>query len=473
MKLGLVYLSKNNSVPPLGLASLATYLDEKLPGKVQTTVISAAFDDPLDVVKNSGFDLVGISAMTVQYPTAVRLAREVKAWNKDLSVFIGGAHISTLPASLDAVFDLGILGEGEATLVDLIRRFLRDGGLSGESVRNISGLVLRDGSGSIVTTLPRSPIEPLDEIPIPDRRYFDPRYFRRANRNTWGEFGVETSLFTSRGCPYRCAFCSTAQIWKKVRFHSPQRVVEEVKYLVEDYGITHIQIWDDLFTINRPRLQEIAKLLKEEGLTSKVKFNCQPRADLVDDELCKILKDLGVRIVLFGFESGNDRVLQLLKGGMATVEQNKRALLTCRKHGLKVQGSVIFGSPTETLEEMRDTLEFLRFAMKNGAHRVWTFVLTPFPATKIWEIAKERGKVSEDMDWNILSLNDPERPLLLDETISIGDFKKIFMAGRRIVNRGKWNKVWDFVRSSPWETTRHFLKNPLGNLKLLFSKKGF
>ncbi len=473
MKLGLVYLSKNNSVPPLGLASLATYLDKTLPRKVQTTIISAAFEDPLEVVNNSGFDLVGISAMTIQYPAAVQLAREIKAGNKNLPVFVGGAHISTLPTSLDSVFDLGILGEAEATLTGLVNHFLQVGTLDCESMQNIPGLVLRDRSGGIVITPSRVPIEPLDEIPIPDRRYFDLRYFRRANRNTWGEFGVETSLFTSRGCPYRCAFCSTAQIWKKVRFHSPQRVGDEVKYLVENYGVTHIQIWDDLFTINRSRLREIARLLKEEGLTSKVKFNCQPRADLVDDELCEILKDLGVQIVLFGFESGNDRILQLLKGGAVTVEQNRQALLTCRKHGLKVQGSVIFGSPTETLAEMEDTLEFLRFAMKNGAHRVWTFVLTPFPATKIWEIAKGRGKVSDDMGWDILSLNDPEHPLLLDETVSVEDFKKVFMAGRRIVNRGKWNKVWDFVRSSPWETVKFFLKNPWQNLKLLFSRRAF
>lgn len=376
----------------------------------------------------NGYELIGISAMTIDYNKALALARWIKWCSyKPISVWIGGVHISSMPSSFQDCFDDKWIGEFEKDI-------------------------------------------PFDEIPLPDWSLVNPLYFRRTALHTWGEFGREGAILTSRGCPYKCIFCSTTQFWGTPRYHSPEYVVDMVDSLVKNYGITHIQIWDDLFTVNKARLIEIGMRLRCKGLTKKVKFNCQPRANLIDDDLCRILKDMNVQIALFGFESGNNRVLQFLKGNV-TVEDNKRAIETCIRNKIKVQGSVIFGSPTETLAEMQDTIDFIDYAYKAGVNRLWSFVMTPFPNTLVWDMAKYNGKVSEDMDWDLLSHQNIDNPLCLDDTIKKEDFKKVFLKGRNKLNRFKWRKIRSFAVNNPFETTLYAVSNPLKYLNLLRSRK--
>ncbi|MBA7499049.1 hypothetical protein ES704_01788 [subsurface metagenome] len=205
-----------------------------------------------------------------------------------------------------------------------------------------------------------------------------------------------------------------------------EHVCEEVRELVDKYHVDSIQVWDDLFTYNKKRLRKIAEVLKEEGVTEKVQFSCQSRANLVDDELCEILQDINVKAVGFGFESGSDKTLGYLKKGTVTVEQNRRAIQMCKKHGFKVFGSLMFGSPGETLDDMKQTLDLIDFMKENDANLIWAFVTTPFPGTEIWEIAKQKGVVSDDMDWNELDHSNVDNPMLLDDSVSKDEFKKVF-----------------------------------------------
>ena len=237
-------------------------------------------------------------------------------------------------------------------------------------------------------------------------------------------------MLTGRGCPYRCRFCSTAIFWNKVRFHSAEHVCDEIKMLIERYHVDSILIWDDLFTTSKKRTREIAGILKKEGLTEKAIFSVQARANLIDDDTCAVLKDMNVNSVGFGFESGSNKVLNYLKNGSVTVEQNKNAILTCKKYGLKVTGSLMFGNPGETIEDMKKTLELIDFMGQNGADLIWTFVTKPLPGTEFWEIAKNRGKVSDDMDWNILEQTEDSNPLMLDDGISKDEFRNIIEDAR-------------------------------------------
>jgi len=391
-------------------------------------IVDINFDNILGRLFSFKQDAIGITSISIDYKKAVDLAKTIKAVTPETPVIIGGVHISTLPSSESPYFDKKWIGEFED-------------------------------------------IKELDEIPLPDWSLVNPRYFRYDALTTWGEFGREGAILTSRGCPYKCIFCSTTRFWGKPRYHSPAYVVDMVEDLNKNYGVTHIQIWDDLFTTDKKRLSTIAELLNKNGLTKKVKFNCQPRVNLVDDELCEILKSMNVKIVLFGFESGNDRVLRFLKGGTLSVEDNKRAIETCLRHKLKVQGSVIFGSPTETLDEMRDTIDFIDYAYKVGVNRLWSFVMTPFPDTLVWDIAKARGRVSDDMDWNLLSHQSLDNPLCLDENIDREDFKNIFLEGRDRLNRFKWNKAFSFFKDNPIATARKFISSPSKYIGLLTERK--
>jgi radical SAM superfamily enzyme YgiQ (UPF0313 family) len=181
---------------------------------------------------------------------------------------------------------------------------------------------------------------------------------------------------------------------------------------------------------------------------------------------------MNVKIVIFGFETGSENVLKFLKHGTVTVEDNKRAIMLCRKHGIKVQGSVVLGSPGESLEDIQKTLDFVNFAIKNKTQRLWSFVLTPFPGTEIWEIAKQQRKVKDrDFDWDSLSLQNIDKPLLLDDNIRLEDFQKIFLRIRKKIIRARWNKVASFIFNNPFRTLAYILKNPLYSIYLLLTRK--
>lgn len=473
INLGLAYLHKGGAAPPLGLMSIATYLKKNFKSfPLKVKIIDINFEDILETVKANEFDLVGLGAMTIQYKKAIQLAQEIKKYKKNLPVVIGGVHISTLPQSLHPIFDFGVVGEGEETLLEVLELFNKKRFFSVRELKKTRGLVLRDG-GKVIVTEERPLIEPLDRLPVVDRSLIHKNYFNFCPLTSWGEFGRQGAILTSRGCPYRCVFCSTRCFWKKVRYHSIDHVVKDVKDLIDNYDVSHIQIWDDLFTLDKNRLLQMAKRFQEEGITGRVKFNCQPRANLIDEEMCRILKALNVKITMFGFESGSEKVLRFLKAGTVTTSQNKKAIRLCVKHGFKVQGSVIFGTPGETIKDMKKTIEFLKFALKTGVERIWSFVLTPFPATVIWDMAKKKGKVSDDMDWETLSHLGVDNPLCLDESVSKEDFKKVFLEGRAVINRFKWRKVRSFLRDNPFLSIYFFLRKPFSYVSYLFSKKGF
>ncbi len=440
MRLALINLTRDEFSPPLGLASLATYIRE-YGGFEKTRIIDANYDDVFRETINYRPDIVGISAMSHYYKEAIDTAQRIKE-RIDVTVFIGGIHISSLPNSFSPYFELGVMGEGEVTLLELMELYEQESVLPKESLKKINGIIYLE-NGKLIESGMREQIKPLDKIPIIDRDFLNKGYFRK--RWIAGEMkkAVGATILTSRGCPYRCVFCNTSRFWQKLRFNSPERVCEEVRYLNEKYGVQHIQIWDDLFTQNRKRLKEISRLFKAEGISGKVTFHCHPRANLMDDEICKLMKDLGVSTINFGFESGSENMLHYLKGGSVTVEDNRRAVILGKKYGFSVVGSLIFGSPGETINDMKKTLEFIDFFDKNGGDNLWHFVMTPFPGTPIWEIAKERGKVTDEMNWHLLRHQNIDKPLLLDSEIEFEEFEEILdKADDRIyklrATRGGW-----------------------------------
>jgi len=452
MKIALVYLSNNfGEIFPVGLLSIASMLNHKYP-QHGVEIVDANFDDPLQKIIGSEYDMIGISSMTVEYERASMLAREIKR-RFSTPVILGGVHISLLPSSLRECFDIGVLGEGEEVFCELVQIYETKRIFLHEDLIDIKGLVYRH-NGNLITTPRRDCLESLDMIPKYDYSLVNPGYFRMRPLIVWAAFGKEAIMLTSRGCPYKCVFCSTTQFWKKARFLSVERIIAEMQDLVENYGATHILLWDDLFTVNKIRLRKLAQEFRNSGLHTKVKLSCQSRANLVDDELCEVLTSLNIRVVSFGFESGNARVLKYLKGGSVTVEQNTRAIETCVRHGLKPVGSLIFGSPTETLAEMEETINFIDKARKLGAYSIWIFVMTPFPATQIWEIAKSRGKVSEEMNFDLLDHSAVYNPLLLDEGIDRGEFRRLFFRCRRHLFHFRIKKVFDLLKNNPVRTIR-------------------
>ena len=465
MKLALVSLSQDKREPPLGLISIATYL-KKFGNFDNIKIIDKNFDNIFEKILEIKPDLIGISAMTVHYYDAIELAKKIKT-SLNIPIIIGGVHISTLPSSLKKDFDIAVIGEGEQIMLELLKLYEK-GGFSKKKLKKINGLAFYDES-KLVITKPIEPINPLDKIPIPDRSFLNNEYFRKI-RHYDGSYGSLASMTTSRGCPFSCVFCSTSHFWKTIRFNSINHMIEEIKYLKERYNVNHIDIFDDLFTTNKTRLKEFVKAFKKEKIDG-IYFSCASHAATIDEELCQLLKEINVNWLGFGFESGSEKMIKYLKKGTLKVEQSKKVIELCKKYDINVTGSLIFGSPYEKIEDMKETLKFMDFAKKYpNVLDMWSFVMTPFPGTEIWGIAKERNKVSDDMDWRLLSHQNFDNPLLLDPDVNKEEFKKIFLEGRRRLKYFKWKRITKELKRDPIWVLKQTIKKPKYAVNLLFKK---
>jgi radical SAM superfamily enzyme YgiQ (UPF0313 family) len=423
-RIGLINTALNEDAPPMNLVYLATVL--KLNGFNQTRIIDHTFKRKNLYQEIRGLDCAGISAMTRYYNKARKIARQIKE-AMPIPLIIGGSHITTVFNSLSPDFTLGVIGEGENTIVELCRVLSQEGSFTTEQLKRIRGIVYWENA-ELVRTPEAELIDNIDNIPVPDFGLLDKNYFRKK-WIIWNEaMGRSMKIITSRGCPYNCVFCASRKIWKIVRLHSAERIFQEISGLYSRWGVDHIYIDDDLFILNKARLQKFAEFMEKSGLNNKVSFFCSARTDLLDEIMCQLLKRIGVKVLNFGFESGSERVLGYLKAHSITVGSHKQAILLCKKYGLRVWGSLMLGSPTETIDDMKKTVEFIDFAIANGCQRLGAFVATPLPGTKFWEIAKGGGKVGDNMNWDLIDYANSYQPLLLDPNIDPREFRKVFDA---------------------------------------------
>jgi anaerobic magnesium-protoporphyrin IX monomethyl ester cyclase len=460
LKIALVSLQKDaERVPPVGLVYLASFLTEKVRiPRENIKIIDKNFDDITSEILRFKPDLIGISAMTVQYQNAIELATGLKKMSP-APIIVGGVHISTLPSSLKKCFDVGVIGEGEQTLSELFELFLKKGDFNQKDLRRIKSVVYLDGS-EIKINPQRENID-LETLPMPDFDFVHKDYFKKSEIPSLGKMGVKGFLLTSRGCPYRCEFCSTARFWGRMRLQSPKKVAGIMKMLLEKHQASYFQVMDDLFTVSAMRLNQIREALIEEGIFEKIEgIDSTARANLMNDALCQAMRAIKIKTINFGFESGSERVLKYLKAGSVSVEMNKNAIRLGVKYGFNVYGSLMYGSPTETIEDMNRTNEFIDFALKNGAKNIWSFVATPFPATPFWNIALERGTVNNNMNFNLLSHHNLKRPLLLDKNISTEEFRRVFLTGRRKLRKFKIFLIWNFFIKNPSQTFLMCIKEP-------------
>lgn len=429
MKLALISLDKTGGVPPLGLAYIASYLRE-YSGFDNTVIIDK--EDPLKKIKKEKPDVVGISSVTSCFTEAVSLSKTIKQ-QFDITTIIGGVHISLLPHKLPETFDVGVINEGEQTVLELVNLFEKYGGFRKEDLIKTDGIVFYEND-NIKITKPTKPIEPLDKIPYPARDllrmkeyYLQPRFVPHIH----GKVSIGTHIVPGRGCPYRCKFCST--IWKGVRFFSAEYLLGEVKLLIEDYKINNISFYDDLFIANRKRLEDFADLIVREKINEQAEFGSWGRTNLISEGICKILKKMNLNSLSFGFESGSDKVLKYLKGENISIEDHIRAIELCKKYDIKVSGSFMIGNPFETKQDIEQTFDFIK---KHIDCNVLIYITTPLPGTPIWELAKERGLVSEEMDWNELDL------------VNVRENKKVFFLPKDMTEKefyDKFNEMRNYV----------------------------
>ena len=355
------------------------------------------FDSPFEMdfidinnITNKEYDIIGISSTSQDYGKAVQIASEIKKRNPDIITIIGGHHITYLPNTITDDIDIGVMGEGEETFLELVNLLIKsERKIKKDEIRQVKGIVFHGDNGLEITER-RELIRPLDRIPHPVRFQDSEQY-----------------IFTSRGCPYRCAFCSSSSFWNKTRMFTAEYVVNEIELLLDQFpDIRHITVEDDLFVLNIERFKKIAKLLDRKGLMDRLKFSFSIRANLVDDKFCDTIKMFNIESVYFGAESSSNRILKILKKGI-TADQNQNALNTLYKHNIPCLCSFIIGVPGETEEEIKGTYEFLMNNLLDGKLTPGSPVniLMPMPGTKIWDDAVESGYIDlNNFDWNRLAI---------------------------------------------------------------------
>lgn len=379
-----------------GLGYIASYLKKH----IQSVDIKIINRDIVERLHSFKPDIVGISSVTQNYNIAKEIARICK--NESYPVIVGGCHITALPNSLDSSMDIAVIGEGEDTMLEILQA-VEKYGFDKERLKDIFGIAYREPDGTLAQTSNRRHILPMDDIPYPDRELL----------------GItnKSAMITSRGCPYRCIFCSSSRMWPNVRYFSAEYVVGEIKLLYEKYKSRYIELWDDLFIANKPRLRDIINLLKEEGLLGKIEFCFAVRANLVNEEVGHLLNEMNVVMATMGLESMSQPVLDYLKSNVM-VEQNERAVKILNRSGIKASASFIIGSPKETEADILKTFDFVK---ARHLCRATAYLLTPLPGTPVWEYAKSKGLVCDDMDWNRLNVDftgDLKKSVILSEHLS-------------------------------------------------------
>ena len=365
------------SRPPINLALLAAYVRRygHKPVIYDLDWFDGGVNEAVRDILKYNPDVVCITCLTPRLEIALSIARGIKEWNPKVKIIMGGAHVNGTK-DLYPDIDYAIYGEGEEALIELLKAIETKSGV--ESIRN---LIYRQGSEAIVNKQ-RPFIKDLDRLPFPAWDLLDLENYKDNNIFDGPHMGV----MTSRGCPWNCIFCSSGVAWgRNVRFRSVENVVEELKQIT-GLGIRNIMFYDDTFTLNKPRFLSIC-----EGMARlNLKYYCQLRVDTIDDEIAEALKMSGCIMAAIGVESGDAKILKILRKGI-TKNQVRRAVATLKSAGVPVLASYILGSPGDTHESIRKTIDFARELDTDQAKFM---ICTPFPGAELFDMAVDKGVLS-------------------------------------------------------------------------------
>lgn len=394
MKIALINPSVKGSLKKenLGLANLAAALEaDGHTTRILDEIVGQDVDAGLDEFRP---DLVGISFMTMYALRAYELAQRIKR-ERGLTVVLGGAHPTALPDEAIEYADCVVRGEAEYTFPKMLT--------SGK----VEGIIE-----------PSSPPD-LDSLPLPSRWQLDLDRYASAGEELAGLSYRTLGVITSRGCPFKCNFCINSEREEKLRFHGPERVVEEINYLVDRHEIQSIAFYDELMATDAKRFREICEAMIEQGL-HHLKWECQMHAKTVRPDILKLMKEAGCIQVAIGFESGSQHVLDTINKS-STVELNMEAARMVHEAGLRIRGCFMIGTPGETREDVMMTERFIRKARIDFAS---IHYLTPMPGTALYNEYRFRIEAAK-IPWDRFTCGDPDT-LSVNDAMPVAEQKRLF-----------------------------------------------
>ncbi len=378
--------------PPLGLAYLGAALEQAgVQVKILDYVVYPYQRDALEsVLKEFKPHVAGATAVSMTVNHAIHILRDVKTIDCDILTVMGGPHVTFCAEHTLKTFpelDVVVLGEGEATLVDLVNAVEYS-----RSFDTVNGIAYRMGA-KIRTTTKRIWIKDLDTLPFPARHLLSLGRYRAL--------GMPMSITTSRGCPYQCIFCvGRKMVGARVRYHGADRVAAEMQYLAK-LGFHQINIADDLFTANQNHCLAVCEEILRRNL--EINWTAFARVDKVSERLLSEMKAAGCTAVSFGIESANPAILKKIKKGI-TVQQAQDAVRKCLRVGISPYASFILGLPGETPETIKETATFATELQQEGLAYGY-HILAPFPGTEVREQSSRLGIRILTDDWSRYDAN--------------------------------------------------------------------
>ncbi len=450
--------------PPIGIMSLSSVL--KQAGHECTMFDQAHPETPNDVIVSEinrcQPDLIGLSFLsTTSYPYAKILARQIRAANPTVKIAFGGVFASLNAPLVKAQcpeVSFVCRGDGEQLILDLLQRM--------EDPETVPGLTwMKDGK--VVQNPGRAMERNLDQWPFPDRESLDLDFVESMPLDVPAVLSMDrfTTMQTSRGCPWPCVFCDIPIFNEgKWRARSAQHVVAELKYL-EEHGYGSVYFVDDHFLLQPKRIEAICKGVMDEGL--KIQWGIEGRVDSVAQHLFPAMAKANCRTVMFGIESGSQKILDRLQKEQ-TLQEVETAVRNAKKAGIEiVHGFFTVGNPDETVEDMRATFDF---ASKLPLDTFGFNRLCVYRGTPLWQEYVKRGLVNEATDWyKYFKCSEIDPTCLPGEVINAvrqEGLKKLFLYKIFHYPLQTWRLLRRFLRFMPVRDVAYLIAKPfLGQKK--------
>ena len=400
---------------PLGIASIAAFLRDRGYGiaVLDCCALGLTEEEIIAVIDEKKPRIIGLSSTTYALPSCVKLANQVRNVFPDQLIILGGSHAnvagSETVGEYDA-FDLVAVGaDGEYTALDIINAYRKSNYCRKTLLDNHQLLSTIDGIlykkyEQIIENTPRSKINDLDELPFPARDLFPvERYIPLPNQ--YKKLPL-TNMVVIRGCPYVCTFCDQAGTGARKR--SPQKTIDEMRHVVEIYGVKEISFWDDTMSYNKKWMRELCEGLIDAKLD--VIWSCYAAVNTVNEEILNLMKQAGCWNIFYGFETGVEELLRNIDGHKKnkSFEKMKEVTKWTKDAGIEIRGSFMVGLPGETPELAEETI---KKAIELDPEYAQFSITTPYPGTRLYNEIKE-GKwgtfttedFSEFQGWNVVFL---------------------------------------------------------------------
>ncbi|MFZ5801201.1 MAG: B12-binding domain-containing radical SAM protein [Candidatus Omnitrophota bacterium] len=381
---------KYGFLPPLGIGYVAAVLE---PAGHTVKIIDAPvfdydYDDLVRETQDFSPDLIGISIMTPTAPYGSELAKHLKQKFPLVPIVMGGAHPTIFPEEtidMGSQVDIVVCGEGEYVMLDLVRCLEQ-----GRPIDEVRGIYFKR-DGRVINTGPAPEIQSLDKIPFPARHLYVMSQY--APEPFESQRLPSTNIIVSRGCTYaRCTFCyRSGKLKRRYRTQSPQRSIEEIKTLVRDYKVRELVFYDDDLFSNKKWMREFLDLLEKEKLD--IVWSIRGRSNTTDYELLKKARQLGCWNIEYGFESGNQDLLDNIRKGI-TLEQSRRVAKWANELGIDVVGTFMLALPGETPAKARQTIDF---AIELDCAYAAFIPTHPFIGTALYEDCQKVGRLVDDL----------------------------------------------------------------------------